>query len=125
MPVTSWNDFGFATTPTAFSGTALVNIDSAGPRFAMLRSDSSTQATWDLQYGYRFFGMSPPSRGGAIQLTPSLFAEQLKFPTQVLTGPFDIEPIEDIAVLDTRRTDGGAASKVGFRASIAGDLAYV
>lgn len=125
MAVPSWSDLGIFAQPSGIAGSALIRNDSGAPRFSLLRSDSSMPGTWDVAVGYRVFAMQGTGIGGPSRNPPGLFTNQLRAPTQVLLASFDIEPLDDVTVLETNRMDGSVPYKVGFRASIAGDIAFV
>lgn len=126
MPPGGWADFGIERPVLGINGSALIRIDQGPPRFTLLTSESSTLTPWDLYFGYRYVGYKPSViDAGAMKLQNGLYKKTLNFGTQILLAPFDIEPLDDIAVIDTARMDGDVQYKVGFRASIAGDVAFV
>ncbi len=126
MPPTSWNELGISHPVLAINGSALLRTDALPPRFSLLTTEYSPLTPWDLITGYPFFGYAPRMVGAGPIITKSgIFRYSLRSPAQILIGQFDIEPLDDVAIIDTARMDGDVQYKVAIYESIADDTTFV
>jgi hypothetical protein len=119
-------DFGIsAGAMVGMAGTALINYDSGGPRFSVLTTESEKPARWDMLIGFRIFGMPISTKSDKTQVSDTLFnSNVLSSPKGIIIDHFDVEPLDDVLVLDVRQNDAQPAYKVGFSASIGRDVSY-
>lgn len=126
MANSQWVDLGIsAGSMVGMAGTALINYDSGGPRFSVLATESEKPARWDMLIGFRIFGMPASGKSDKMQGSDTLFQTNvISSPKQIIVDHFDVEPLDDVLVLDDRQNDAQPAYKVGFSASIARDVSY-
>jgi len=126
MVPTDWKTLGIFKNVLRVNGSALIRTDQGLPRFSLLASENNSLPPWDLLGGFPYVGYSDQGTNDTISpKSISFYQNAFNSPTQILTAPFDFEPLDDIAVIDTGRLDFDVQNKVGFRAGIAKDVTFV